>query len=207
MIYLAVFFTLIMISIGQVGLFYSFKKQQTINAYLKLPQKSYIPHGIFLIFTITYFVFLFVFLKQTTVPQPNALLIKDEKIATHYQGAKQGQDTIYRQLEHEEFPKEENYYFLYFSADTSQKTLTKTALYLKKNLCKKSCTINFYDNIHAYILDRSRVNITSDSNMQTWNDENYIFVANHYLGYLSFNQPSFSYFPFEDNYYTKLLQK
>ncbi len=204
---LYVLLTICMLTVLQFGIYYSYKHKKQLNAYLQLPPRSNLSRLIFSLMTGIFYGFLLVFIHQHILPQPNDMLVQDEQIASAYPNTLPNKNEQFRQLEHEEFQQLENYYYLYTSADTSQSTLQKTALYLKKNLCKKPCTINFYDNSHAYTLDRQRVTLGTDTDMQMWNAENYVFVANHYLGYLGTTQNTFSYFPYQDAYYQKLLQK
>jgi len=93
-------------------------------------------------------------------------------------------------------------YFLYSASDKSESTVTQVALGLRQEYCKKMCIINIYDDKTAFELDLQRVTITSQDKMKEWNKKNYVFVADHYLGYLDAVQnASFSYYPFHDSYY------
>lgn len=207
MTWIYIFFSIIVLSALQFLLFYSVKKKSVINTYLQLNKRSNSAPLLFATGTVIFYVILLIFLRETTLPQPNSLLVRDAKIAYYYANKSPRMHGNLQQLEHDEFPEIETYYYLYTATDTSQKTLQNLALYLRKSLCKKPCTISFYDNIHAYILDHARATITTTDAMQIWNEENYVFVANHYLGYLGSGQSSFTYFPFQDIYYLKLIGK
>lgn len=95
-----------------------------------------------------------------------------------------------------------NLYFLYLSTDKSKEGVTRTAYGLRQQYCKNLCIINLYDDKTAFEKDIQRINITSEEKMKEWNKKNYVFVADHYLGYLDAVQDaSFNYYPFHDSYY------
>lgn len=97
-----------------------------------------------------------------------------------------------------------NLYFLYPGQDKSQAALTTIAFQLRQQYCKKLCIINLYDDKTAFEKDIERVTIASDAAMKEWNKKNYVFVADHYLGYLDVVQDApFMYYPFHDSYYQK----
>lgn len=96
----------------------------------------------------------------------------------------------------------DNLYFLYRIADTSETTLTKVAFSLRQEYCKTLCIINLYDEKAAFDRDVERITITSTPKMTEWNKKNYVFVADHYLGYLdAVHDAKFTYYPFHDSYY------
>jgi hypothetical protein len=95
-----------------------------------------------------------------------------------------------------------NRYFLYLGQDKSSQTLSDVALRLRDQYCQLLCIINLYDDKTAYDLDIERVNITSNAVMKEWNKKNYVYVADHYLGYLdAVEEAPFTYYPFHDGYY------
>lgn len=95
-----------------------------------------------------------------------------------------------------------NLYFLYLESDKSQNTVTDIAIRLRRQYCTTGCIINIYDDKNAYSKDMERITIKSIDIMNEWNKNNYIFVADHYLGYLDINHNAvFAYYPFHDWYY------
>jgi hypothetical protein len=98
-----------------------------------------------------------------------------------------------------------NFYFIYQASDKSTSTVSDVALRLRQQYCKMYCVINLYDDVNAYTIDMERLTITSNQVMETWNKKNYIFVADHYLGYLDpVPEATFTYYPFHDWYYNQL---
>jgi len=95
-----------------------------------------------------------------------------------------------------------NLYFLYLGTDKSEKTVADVALRLRAEYCTTLCIINMYDDKPAFDRDIQRVSITSNEVMKAWNKANYVFVADHYLGYLdAVPDAKFNYYPFHDGYY------
>ncbi|MGH7203036.1 MAG: hypothetical protein ACREHC_01165 [Candidatus Levyibacteriota bacterium] len=109
---------------------------------------------------------------------------------------------VFSQLGERQTGPIDDLYFLYLSSDKSQTTVTQVAWGLRQEYCKRLCIINLYDNKTAFERDLERVTITDQEKMKEWNKQNYVFVADHYLGYLDAVQDaSFSYYPFHDSYY------
>lgn len=108
----------------------------------------------------------------------------------------------YQQLNYRDSNSVANYYYLYESPDHKKETLKALAEKLKMQRCKKACISNFYDDKKAYALDTERLSITKNTVMDQWNKDNYVYVAEHYLGYLG-TTGEFSYYPFKDWYYYK----
>lgn len=95
-----------------------------------------------------------------------------------------------------------NLYFLYKGSDKSVQTLAEVAQRLRNEYCDSLCIINMYDEKKAFELDIQRVSITSNDVMKEWNKANYVYVADHYLGYLdAVPDASFAYYPFHDGFY------
>jgi hypothetical protein len=112
---------------------------------------------------------------------------------------------LYERLGYRDSKNVEIFYYLYTLPDKSQDVLQVAAVERRLADCKKACIVNFYDDKKAYDLDMQRLTITSKNVMEEWNKKNYIYVADHYLGYQG---PSvvdtFAYYPFRDWYYKKI---
>lgn len=175
-----------------------------MQQHLHLPKKSKLPLLIFGGEIIVLLIILSTQLKALSSPHPDIMLTSPSKEQTPLFMKIDG----ITQLEHDIYPTQENYYFLYQKTNKSKDALKGEAQYIKDNFCKNACTINFYDDKRAFTIDHERVIITSTPVMQEWNTNNYVFVADHYLGYLPFAKyASFAYYPFKDWYYQKLKAK
>jgi len=98
-----------------------------------------------------------------------------------------------------------NLYFLYKGSDKTEITMATVAHGLRDKYCVSPCIINIYDDKTAFEKDIQRVTITSNVVMENWNRQNYVFVADHYLGYLDAVQDAqFVYYPFHDGYYKRV---
>jgi hypothetical protein len=117
------------------------------------------------------------------------------------------QNNLYQTLGYRETTDLQNFYFLYTGKDENEDAIHKLTLNIRKTECKKLCIINIYDNKQAYSLDMQRLDITDPHIMEEWNNKNYVFVAEHYLGYLGPLESNFSYFPFKDWYYRSKITK
>lgn len=96
-------------------------------------------------------------------------------------------------------------YFLYQGKEKSESVLENIAFGLRQKHCTSPCIINLYDDQKAFETDRERISITSDETMREWNKKHYVFVADHYLGYLdAVEDAAFAYYPFRDSYYKKV---
>jgi hypothetical protein len=93
----------------------------------------------------------------------------------------------------------ENYHYLYLGEDKLEESLTKVAIDIKKNNCKKQCNISLFDNKKAYETDRNKVGKLAS--------KDYVFVADHLIGYLEFSTDAFLYYPYKDWYYDELKSK
>ena len=97
-----------------------------------------------------------------------------------------------------------NLYFLYLGKDKSLQKLATIALQLRHQYCISLCIVNLYDDKTAFAKDIERVTITANTDMEAWNKKNYVFVADHYLGYLdAIANAQFVYYPFHDGYYKR----
>jgi hypothetical protein len=95
-----------------------------------------------------------------------------------------------------------NLYFIYLSEDKSKQTLASIAWGLRQSNCKALCIINIFDNKSAYDRAMTKDALTSNTDIKEWNKKNYVFVADHFLGYLDAVQDaSFAYYPLHDGYY------
>ncbi len=82
------------------------------------------------------------------------------------------------------------------------------ALEVKKT-CKKQCNINIYDDKKAFELqtqyDEMMVSSsTQPSDLQTWKEKYYVFVADHLIGYMEFSADAYDEYPYRDWYYKEL---
>lgn len=114
----------------------------------------------------------------------------------------------------------ENFDFLVATDDLSEENLLQIAQNVKSENCSKDCNLWFYDDESAYKLQKEfeglevewreeMINgqLTAEglqTNIDNWNKENYIFVADHYLGFLSFDSDFFWLYPYKDTTYTDL---
>lgn len=115
---------------------------------------------------------------------------------------------MYEELGYRDSASVENFYYLYTSSDRSQDALQIAAVERRIAKCKKSCIINFYDERKAYDLDIQRLTIKEKRVMEEWNKNNYVYVADHYLGYQGPSAvDTFAHYPFRDWYYKKLKDK
>lgn len=78
-----------------------------------------------------------------------------------------------------------------------------------KRTCNKQCNINLYDDKKAFELQEQYDAMMADSNtkpadLEAWKKANYVYVADHLVGYVEFSSGSFDDFPFKDSYYREL---
>lgn len=78
-----------------------------------------------------------------------------------------------------------------------------------KKQCNKSCNIDIYDDKTALKLQKEYDNMmgnlnTDQKELQTWKQNNYIFVADHLIGYMSFDTSEYQEYPYKDWYYQEL---
>ena len=151
---------------------------------------------LFICMAILYIVF-FIHVNEYHQPQPleSQTYIKNEALPSV-------SSEIVREIGGRKTSKIVNLYFLYLGADKSEKTVADVAMRLRQQYCTQLCIINIYDEKPAFDKDIQRVSITSNDVMKAWNKANYVFVADHYLGYLdAVPEASFNYYPFHDSYY------
>jgi hypothetical protein len=184
----------------QILLVIHFKKPHFITHRLKIKAKKQTFRTVIICLIVFFYILLILALKHWQRFQPIPL------IPVHTAPAQFGGDAtghaMYTKLGYRESPDIQNFYFLYSSQDKSKDTLAKLANQIRKSDCIKLCIINFYDDMHAYTVDMERINITIPQVMDDWNQRNYIFVAEHYLGYSGPDaNASFAYYPFKDWFY------
>lgn len=89
---------------------------------------------------------------------------------------------------------------------------SKVAMEVKKT-CQKPCNVDIYDNRQALELNSQYDSMmgtldTKPEELQAWKEKNYVFVADHLVGYLSFDaELSYEEYPFKDWYYEELKSK
>ena len=202
MIYWLLFITIVFLTIVQYCFFSSLVRREKITKFLSLPKHSNLPRLIFGVSIIIFFVILFILMKKLSTTQPilNKAPLSSPKLT------KLPSDI--QELGHVIYTSQESYYYLYTSQNKSKEVVETIAQQLKTNFCMKVCTINLYDSPKAYALDQERLVITDDQTMQIWNKKNYLYVADHYIGYLPYiPYTSFSYYPYKDLYYQQLISK
>lgn len=104
--------------------------------------------------------------------------------------------------------------------DKSKSNVQKIANGLRKKLCSKNCNISIYDDKKAWKLEREyddleyslgkQVSLGQISQskfrkkMDDWDKKNYCFMAEHMLGFLSFESEAVFYYMFKDAKYKDL---
>ncbi|MFZ5437468.1 MAG: hypothetical protein ACOZAK_00195 [Patescibacteria group bacterium] len=80
-----------------------------------------------------------------------------------------------------------------------------------KRTCKKQCNINLYDDKKAFELQDQYDQLISrqaePSQLDAWKKENYIYVADHFIGYMEFSTGAYDDFPYKDWYYKELTSQ
>lgn len=82
------------------------------------------------------------------------------------------------------------------------------AMEVKKE-CGKPCNIDIYDDKQALELQKEYDEMmgtldTKPQDLQAWKQKNYVFVADHLVGYVSFDTGEYQEFPYKDWYYKEL---
>lgn len=107
--------------------------------------------------------------------------------------------------------KWEVFAYLYKSNEKDEATLKNKVDNLRSK-CSKPCMVELYDDKGAYEknaeYDKMMGNLsTSQESLTKWKETNYVFVAEHYLGYTDYDGEDFNYYPFKDWYYEELKAK
>lgn len=111
----------------------------------------------------------------------------------------------YEKIEYKSSKLVDNLYYLYTGGDTSKVEVETVVKEIKTNDCKKSCNISLYDNKEALYLDLESMEISDIDKENEWRKKNYIFVADHLIGYLEFSTDSYiSYYPYRDSLYNEI---
>lgn len=80
-----------------------------------------------------------------------------------------------------------------------------------KTTCKKPCNIYLYDDKKAYELQSQYDEMmnfeTEPTDLENWKNDNYIFVADHYVGWMEFEGDMYSEYPFKDVLYDEIKSK
>lgn len=114
----------------------------------------------------------------------------------------------YEKLSYKDNGNVENFSYLYTGSDKSKENLEKISREIKSKECKKQCNISLFDDKKAFELDQNYSKLTSQAEINSWKEKNYVFVAEHLLGYLEFEgDGTFIYFPYKDWYYKELKAK
>ena len=99
-----------------------------------------------------------------------------------------------------------SYGYLLTSSDKSEEYIETLATEIKKEKCSQACIINIYDDEEAFNLDKEYSVLTTSEEMTKWQEDNYVYVAEHFIAYLDFSD-LFFYYPFKDGYYEELKNK
>lgn len=127
---------------------------------------------------------------------------------TSKQAEAQADTDLYEKISYDSSGIVENIYYLYLGSDKSEKAIDKLARDLKSKDCKKQCNISIYDDRSAINLDLAYKKLTSLEEQNNWKEKNYIYVADHLLGFLEFEGNGiFFYYPYKDWYYKDLKNK
>ena len=115
----------------------------------------------------------------------------------------------------------ENFDFLVTTTDLSEENISVVAKDIKTENCSRKCNIWLYDDESAYKLQKEydaldlkwreeMINgqLTSEeleSNIKDWEENNYVFFADHYLGSLTFDSDDLWMYPYKDAKYATLM--
>ena len=110
----------------------------------------------------------------------------------------------YEVFRHEDNKLVENYWLLVTSEDKSKEKMEELANKFKTDNCKKDCNISLYDDKKAAELDLEYSKITDQDEASNWKKKNYIYVADHLIGYLMFGDGYYNDYPYRDWYYKEL---
>ena len=97
-------------------------------------------------------------------------------------------------INYEELKLVENYDYLLLSQDKTEENIKRIGLELKKMKCKKSCNISLFDDKKAYDLNEDEINYFGEA-LKQWDRENYVFLADHLVGFLDFETGDVEYYP------------
>lgn len=126
------------------------------------------------------------------------------------------------QVDYENLALVENFSFEVKTEDYSEANLQEIALKLREENCKRDCNIDLYDDAQAHELWKELEALQAQwfnemmaqgKNYQyveqkeaLWNQENYIFMADHYIAWLIFDSDEIWLYPFRDSKYKELTQ-
>lgn len=113
----------------------------------------------------------------------------------------------YEVLERNENNTVENFKVLIKAGDDGK----AIAMEVKKG-CKKPCNIDIYDDKRALELQKEYDVMmgtpdTTPQQLQSWKQKNYVFVADHFVGYINFELDEYQEYPYKDWYYQELKNK
>lgn len=115
-------------------------------------------------------------------------------------------DLDYEVVGSEELSTVENYWVLVKSGQTKE-ALEDFIREFKKDKCKKPCNVSLYDEKRAAELDIEYKKLTTMEAQNSWKEKNYIYVADHLVGWMSFDSDSYWEYPYKDWYYKELKAK
>jgi hypothetical protein len=78
-----------------------------------------------------------------------------------------------------------------------------------KTTCSKPCNISVYDDKKAFELQDQydqmmKLSTTEIGDLDEWKAKNYIYVADHLVGYMEFSEGYYNDYPYKDSYYEEL---
>ncbi len=119
------------------------------------------------------------------------------------EAVKKKEEPFYEELEYDDRVLIENHFYL-VSTGESEENLEKIAKEIKSNKCKKQCNILLYDDKKAYELDKQTYEMSTPEEVQEWEVNYYVYVADHFVGLQAFDSESLWHYPFKDSKYKEL---
>lgn len=147
-----------------------------------------------IIVTVIVFILFFLFSKAVT----SSPSYKEGQKVGH-----QGQQINYQIIDKQENSAVENYKVLIKSGEDS-----KTVVDTVKKQCQKQCNIEVYNDRKALDLEKQYDDLisaqTAPQDLEAWKKQNYVYVADHLVGYMDFSTNSYQAYPFKDKLYQEL---
>ena len=109
----------------------------------------------------------------------------------------------YTVVNKEELVFVENHWIVVESLSNLESNLENLAKQYKEENCKKDCNVSVFDDKRAADLDFQYGKISDPKDLEEWKEKNYVFVADHLLAFLDFNN-NFLHFPLKDWFYKEL---
>jgi hypothetical protein len=143
---------------------------------------------------------LFFFLTGITSNTGNSQQVSTQKPPSVNQ-----KDSRYQKFDYKDAGNVENHYLVYQDSDISEDTLIKFASDYKGKQCMKPCNISIFDTTQAAESDKEFRNLSTPEKQDTWKKRNYVYVADHFPGMMTFDSEGYLfYYPYKDSYYNEL---